>query len=74
MYRWALPGVWGFAAYITATNYLQAQKIVRPQVVTSAIVLAIHAPMNLLFIYTFGEHSTQSLYSHWHKLLSQPKS
>ncbi|KAA6421094.1 MAG: hypothetical protein FRX49_09004 [Trebouxia sp. A1-2] len=51
--RWALPGVWGFAAYITATNYLQAQKIVRPQVVTSAIVLAIHAPMNLLFIYTF---------------------
>lgn len=52
--RWALPGVWGFAAYITATNYLQAQKVVRPQVVTSAITLALHAPMNWLFIYTFG--------------------
>lgn len=63
--RWSLPGVWGFAAYITATNYLQAQKIVRPQVVTSAIVLALHAPINLLLIYTFGKqpclhvHSTE---------------
>ena len=47
--------MWGFAAYITATNYLQAQKIVRPQVVTSAIVLALHAPINLLLIYTFGK-------------------
>ena len=55
LYRWSLPGVWGFAAYITATNYLQAQKIVRPQVVTSAIVLALHAPINLLLIYTFGK-------------------
>ena len=53
--RWSLPGVWGFAAYITATNYLQAQKIVKPQVVTSAIVLALHAPINLLLIYTFGK-------------------
>lgn len=53
--RWSLPGVWGFAAYVTATNYLQAQKIVRPQVVTSAIVLALHAPINLLLIYTFGK-------------------
>ena len=55
LYRWSLPGVWGFAAYITATNYLQAQKIVRPQVVTSAIVLALHAPINFLLIYTFGK-------------------
>ena len=47
--------MWGFAAYITATNYLQAQKIVRPQVVTSAIVLALHAPINLLLIHTFGK-------------------
>ncbi|KAL3160354.1 hypothetical protein ABBQ32_010688 [Trebouxia sp. C0010 RCD-2024] len=52
--KWSLPGVWGFAAYITATNYLQAQKIVRPQVVTSAIVLALHAPINLLLIHTCG--------------------
>ena len=51
-----VPGVWGFAAYITATNYLQAQKIVRPQAVTSALVLAVHAPMNYLFIYIFGMH------------------
>jgi len=69
VYRWALPGVWGFAAYITATNYLNAQKIVRPQVVTSAIVLAIHAPMNLLFIYTFGEQPTQSMYTILTRLL-----
>ena len=53
--RWSLPGVWAFAAYITATNYLQAQKIVRPQVVTSAIVLALHVPLNLLLIYTLGK-------------------
>ena len=56
--------MWGFAAYITATNYLQAQKIVRPQVVTSAIVLALHAPINLLLIYTFGKqnpYATSSL-------------
>ena len=56
--RWSLPGVWGFAAYITATNYLQAQKVVRPQVITSAIVLALHTPISLWFIYTLGELSS----------------
>lgn len=60
--RWSLPGVWGFAAYITATNYLQAQKIVRPQVVTSAIVLALHAPINLLLIHTFGKQLTLNVF------------
>lgn len=55
--RWSLPGVWGFAAYITATNYLQAQKIVRPQVVTSSIVLALHIPINLFLIYACGKQT-----------------
>ena len=52
--RWTLPGIWAYAAFITANNYLQAQKIVRPQVVTSALVLAIHPPLNWLCIYTLG--------------------
>lgn len=52
--RWTLPGIWAYAAFITANNYLQAQKIVRPQVVTSAVVLAIHPPLNWLCIYTLG--------------------
>ena len=54
MVRWALPGIWAYAAFITANNYLQAQKIVRPQVVTSALVLAVHPPLNWLCIYTLG--------------------
>ena len=53
-YRWSLPGIWAYAAFITANNYLQAQRIVRPQVVTSAVVLAIHPPLNWLCIYTLG--------------------
>lgn len=52
--RWTLPGIWAYAAFITANNYLQAQKIVRPQVVTSAVVLAVHPPLNWLCIYTLG--------------------
>ena len=52
--RWSLPGIWAYAAFITANNYLQAQRIVRPQVVTSAVVLAIHPPLNWLCIYTLG--------------------
>lgn len=52
--RWSLPGVWAYAAFITANNYLQAQNIVQPQVITSAIVLALHLPLNLLCIYTLG--------------------
>lgn len=54
MRRWSLPGIWAYAAFITANNYLQAQRIVRPQVVTSAVVLAIHPPLNWLCIYTLG--------------------
>lgn len=53
--RWSLPGIWAYAAFITANNYLQAQRIVRPQVVTSAVVLAIHPPLNWLCIYTLGK-------------------
>ncbi|KAL3136652.1 hypothetical protein ABBQ38_005893 [Trebouxia sp. C0009 RCD-2024] len=50
--RWSVPGIWAYAAFITANNYLQAQRIVRPQVVTSAVVLAIHPLLNWLCIYT----------------------
>ena len=53
-HRWSLPDVWAYAAFITANNYLQAQNIVQPQVITSAIVLALHLPLNLLCIYTLG--------------------
>ena len=52
--RWALPGAWAYAASITANNYLQAQKVVRPQVVTNAVVLVIHPLLNWLCIYTLG--------------------
>lgn len=62
MVRWMLPGIWAYAASITANNYLQAQKIVRPQVVTSAVVLALHPPLNWFCIYTLGA-SLASVYS-----------
>ena len=55
VFRWTLPGIWAYAAFITANNYLQAQKIVQPQVVTSAVVLAVHPPLNWLCIYTLGK-------------------
>lgn len=54
MCRWCLPGIWAYAAFITANNYLQSQKIVQPEVVTSAVVLAVHPLLNLVCIHTFG--------------------
>ena len=46
--------VGGYAGFITTNRYLQAQGIVRPQVVSSAIVLFLHPVVNWIFIYRVG--------------------
>lgn len=46
--------IFGYAGFITTNRYLQAQGIVRPQVVSSAIVLALHPLVNWVLIYKLG--------------------
>ena len=53
--RYALPMIFGYAGFITTNRYLQAQGIVRPQVVSGIIVLVLHPLINWLFIYQFGK-------------------
>ena len=53
--RWAVPGIWGYAAFITANNYLAAQKIVVPQMVTGSLVLMLHPAITWLCIYPLGK-------------------
>ena len=52
--RWLVPGVWAYAAFITANNYLAAQKIVQPQMVTGGIVLLLHPAVTWLCIHPLG--------------------
>ncbi len=54
IYRWNLPTIFGYGAFVCTTRYLVCQGIVRPQVVSSATVLLLHPIVNWICIYGLG--------------------